>query len=107
MSLFSMLNPTKFASAERLSEKEVKQQSDNFKTDRKSYAVLDMMPDGVLILNSERQAIYANKALLTFLHCTTDECILGLRPGEIMSCTNAKNETGGCGTSEFLSLIHI
>ncbi|MFA7229871.1 MAG: PAS domain-containing sensor histidine kinase [Victivallaceae bacterium] len=101
MTLFSILKPTKFASAERLSAEDIKQQADVFKTDKKAYAVLDMMPDGVLILNSERQAIYANKALLSFLNCETDESILGLRPGEIVDCFNAKNETGGCGTTEF------
>ena len=35
------------------------------------------------------------------LHLDNDSSILGMRPGELLDCVHAKNDSGGCGTSEF------
>jgi signal transduction histidine kinase len=63
-----------------------------------------MVPDLIVILNAERQIIFANRALLKFLQLNDDTSILGLRPGEMLDCVNAENDSGGCGTTEFCSV---
>jgi signal transduction histidine kinase len=54
----------------------------------------------VLIINNERQIIYANQTLLDLL-CLNDSIdLLGVRYGEAINCINANLVTTGCGTSE-------
>jgi len=53
-----------------------------------------------MILNENRQIIFANKHLLSFLSIT-DENLLGKRPGEILYCKNATKLPTGCGTHEY------
>lgn len=60
--------------------------------------ILNGMPEGVLILNRDRQIISANKAFIEALDLKDEETLIGLRPGEAFNCVNAK-EHGNCGTS--------
>lgn len=53
-----------------------------------------------LILNKNRQIIYANQEFLTLLD-TNINVILGQRPGEILNCINATKLESGCGTYLF------
>lgn len=59
------------------------------------------IPSIMLILNRHRQAVYANQRLLELLGISTDESILGKRPGEILSCIHAYESAPGCGTTHF------
>jgi signal transduction histidine kinase len=54
----------------------------------------------VLVLNSNRQTVFANKTLKQVLNYKGIEYI-GRRPGELFNCKNADLTEGGCGTSEF------
>ncbi len=63
-------------------------------------AMLDNMPQIVLVLNSNRQIVFANRVLLAYLNCTVRD-VLGLRPGEALDCVHSADEEWGCGTSEF------
>lgn len=63
--------------------------------------LLDCVSDSILILNRERQAVFANKALLDLLGPDAPAEILGLRMGELVKCRNADATEGGCGTSPF------
>ncbi len=63
-------------------------------------AVLDALPDGVLLLNAQRQILFANEAARLLLGGGPGEALLGLRPGEALHCTHAEEGPGGCGTSE-------
>lgn len=63
-------------------------------------AMLDGMPQIVLVLNGNRQIVFANRALLAYLKCSPGD-VLGLRPGEALDCVHANMEEWGCGTSEF------
>ncbi len=63
-------------------------------------AVCDTLPHIVLILNSNRQIVFANKKLIEFADLKMTEACLGLRPGELFHCINAEAGSGGCGTSE-------
>lgn len=53
-----------------------------------------------MILNENRQVVFANKDLLALFQ-TEEPAILGMRPGEILQCINAKNAPSGCGTHTF------
>jgi nitrogen-specific signal transduction histidine kinase len=92
--------PTKFAPAERVSAKHLEQQITYLVTNVLMCESLNAVPDLVMILNHERQLVYANKALLNFLGISEPEPIYGLRPGEILGCIHSTQELGGCGTSE-------
>ncbi len=61
--------------------------------------IVSSIPDLLLVLNENRQIVYANRPALDFLGITGLEKLLGLRPGEAVSCVNA-GCPGGCGTSE-------
>jgi nitrogen-specific signal transduction histidine kinase len=61
---------------------------------------IDGLSDIVIIINKERQILYANKVLLDLL-CINDSIdLLGIRYGEALNCVNAKIECTGCGTSK-------
>jgi hypothetical protein len=59
--------------------------------------LIEAIPDMVLVLNSERQAIAANRQALTTLG-KTESLLIGLRPGEILGCVGVAEAPGGCGT---------
>jgi signal transduction histidine kinase len=95
--------PTQFAPAERAIEKTIRDQSRYFLSVPLMRQLFDVVPDIVLILNSQRQIVFANTPLLNTLGLTDDKAILGLRPGEALGCIRAFETAGGCGTSEFCS----
>lgn len=51
------------------------------------------------IINRNRQIVYVNDDFLKILGLDSIESVLGKRPGEIVSCIHAANNTGGCGTA--------
>ena len=62
--------------------------------------VMDAMPCLSVILDKNRQIIYANKALISLLGVDEMNKILGFRPGELVSCIHSCTMPGGCGTAE-------
>ena len=91
---------TKFASSERADDATIQIERsiiDNLHTIK---PFLDNIPVFILILNKQRQIVFANKVFLEFIG--TDS-IYGMRPGECVNCIHAWEEKGGCGTSEFCS----
>ena len=91
---------TKFASPERSSELEIKEQSDSISRIDILCELLNAIPDFVMILNSNRQIVFGNKAVADFALSQGCKCSFGLRPGELISCQNALNAESGCGTGE-------
>lgn len=63
--------------------------------------IMDGIPDGVMVLDSHRQMVLANLALLERLGLSDEEAVLGKRPGEAFGCAHYKTRPGGCGTTEF------
>lgn len=63
--------------------------------------LLDGIPDGVMILESHRQMVLANLALLERLGLSDEGEVLGRRPGEAFGCIHFKTSPDGCGTTEF------
>jgi signal transduction histidine kinase len=65
--------------------------------DRFVSELLEAIPDMVLVLNSERQAIAANRQAMTTLG-KSERLLIGLRPGEILGCVGVLEAPAGCGT---------
>jgi signal transduction histidine kinase len=63
--------------------------------------LFNAVPDIVLVVNQQRQIIFANHNLLKITGLNDDAAIIGLRPGEALGCVHAFEAPGGCGTSEF------
>ena len=51
------------------------------------------------IINKNRQIVFVNEDFMKVLKIDDIVSILGKRPGEVISCIHADNNTGGCGTS--------
>jgi signal transduction histidine kinase len=92
-------NSTCFAPAARAPKEQVDRQAEAMRAIALLSEVLSTVPDLVLVLNPERQVVFANRALAELVHRTQDD-IVGHRHGEIIGCVNSCNDTGGCGTSE-------
>lgn len=92
---------TQFAPAERADRKQLDGQSRHFLQFNLLRQVLDAMPNGVVILNQQRQIVYVNQPFLNFVGLADREEALGLRPGEAVGCQYASQTDGGCGTTEF------
>jgi hypothetical protein len=90
---------TEFAPAERLCQEAVLEQYQKILSDDNLKLLYDYSSDFILVINEYRQTIFANKTLLNFLGKDDLTTIVGLRPGEILNCCGAHNESGGCGTS--------
>lgn len=58
------------------------------------------MPDVALILNKQRQLVYANDELLQMFELNENQQAIGMRPGQLFDCIHSKETIYGCGTSE-------
>jgi signal transduction histidine kinase len=65
--------------------------------------LLDQYPVFTLVLNRNRQIVYANSAAKTLIGQGMKE-ELGKRIGEAIGCVHAADAQGGCGTSSFCRL---
>ena len=91
--------PTRFAPAERASAQDLERQVEAMKEQVLLREVLAGVPDLVLVLNPEREVVFANHALSDFTGLSPEEAY-GLRPGELIGCVESENDSGGCGTGE-------
>jgi len=92
---------TYFAPAERIHGSQLQAQVDYFAHNVILVRILNFMPYHVVILNSHRQAVFVNDAMLNALGLSKPDEVLGLRPGEIFHCEHSQETPGGCGTSRF------
>jgi signal transduction histidine kinase len=61
-------------------------------------AALDAIPGMVMILNTHRQIVAANRAMTRVLQLADDD-LLQKRPGEVVGCIRPAEGPDGCGTS--------
>lgn len=93
--------PTDYAPAE-LTEREILLRPHTaWMSEEQTRLIGDAVPNIVLVLNNTRQVIYANDRVRLFGNYTTPDSYLGLRVGELVSCSRAFNTPGGCGTTSF------
>jgi PAS domain-containing protein len=91
---------TKFANAKIASRTTVKNQVNLLKNTPLLSQLFNSINEVVIILNKERQVVYANNNLLSMLKLKSPDPIFGKRPGELLNCIHA-TEGLGCGTTEF------
>src|SRR5512140_2645425 len=91
---------TCFAPAERAPAPEVERVGHRFADGGFFGSLMDKLPEMVLLLNPQRQIVYANRAALEAGGLKNRTEALGLRPGELLHCRNFGSAPGGCGTSE-------
>ena len=94
---------TRFAAPERDTHEQVRKTFATLKAHVAYDVILDLIPDISLIVNSQRQVLFANAFALSSLGLETSD-IIGSRPGEIIGCIHAGEMPGGCGTSEACSV---
>ena len=100
MMMISRKLKTFHAPAERLDSEGIKNQIKNFNVTESYIKALDSMNIFVIILNSYRQIVYANKAYLRIMKIGNLAEVLGKRLGESINCINAFKNEGGCGTAK-------
>ena len=91
---------TQFAPAERAAEAEIRRQSRLLEGTAHLPMLFDAVSAIVLIVNRERQIVFANEACTQLLGYEKPESLYGLRPGEALECRHADEMAAGCGTAE-------
>lgn len=94
------MRKTYFAPAERIGPDYLTKQIGFFVQNSDDLSIGDALPLIFLILNEQRQVVYANQRVLDCLNLDGLTCVYGKRPGELFNCVHAKGSPGGCGTSE-------
>jgi len=92
---------TRFAPAERSATEKIAKDAAQFEKEEFFSRLMDFLPLVVLILDKNRQLVFANKPLLEMLGLENLTCVLGQRPGEVLQCIHAIEFEAGCGTTEF------
>ena len=91
---------THFASAERLDIDDIYLQTIKVLGLRKVLPVLNVLPNMIVIINQQRQVVFANYAFTKMIGKERFEDGLGERPGELINCIHAHDHISGCGTAE-------
>lgn len=97
------VQPTAFAPAERADQESLRQEAGELLKISLLHKLYEALEIIILILNQQRQIVFANRRLLEFLGIDSLETVIGQRPGEVFDCVHAFEEKGGCGTTEFCS----
>ena len=86
---------------EKLPENQIKKQSEVFAENKTLISLIDSISQMLVILNKERQIIYANKPYYDFCGYSNLDSILGMRSGDALNCVHATETLDGCNTTEF------
>lgn len=97
----STMPETAFASSEREHFHTINAELDLLKRSGPLLRILERVPVPVAVMNSCRQMVFVNNALLTLLSQEEHDSIIGLRIGEAFGCPNSTHDLGGCGTTEW------
>ncbi len=92
--------PSKFLSSERSDKVEIQNSFKIFQKLPFLQVVIDAISSIAMIIDKNRQIIFVNKKLIDVIGVSNLDEILGLRPGELLSCKHSINKFGGCGTAE-------
>ncbi len=95
-----MEEKTFFASAERSTTKDIQREFEAIKSQTFFNEIFGSLTGIAAVIDDNRQIVFANNDFLSMLNIDSLESILGKRPGEVVTCLHASNETGGCGTSK-------
>jgi hypothetical protein len=92
---------TFFAAPWRSGPDELRHQIGLVTSDPVVNGLLGVVSGLVAVLNKNRQIVAVNDALPAYLGLRGGVEVLGLRPGEAISCVHARDMPAGCGTSLF------
>ena len=92
---------TQFAPAERANPETVDDDAFFLQNNELLNKIADAVSTMLVVLNPQRQIVFANKLFVEFLNQTDSSGLIGKRPGEAVSCIHAFETEGGCGTTEF------
>jgi signal transduction histidine kinase len=88
-----------YAPAERATSEALEKQRRYFSDAWFFGELLHFVPDMVMILNAQRQVVYANRAVLEAVGAQDAAPLVGMRPGEVLKCRHSDETDGGCGTT--------
>ncbi|MFZ5759160.1 MAG: ATP-binding protein [Thermodesulfobacteriota bacterium] len=94
---------TYFASAERSSEDELREEIAIVNDNPVLSGLLHSVSGLLAVLDENRQIVAVNDSFLKMLGIEDGAAALGLRPGEALQCVHADEEPGGCGTGRYCS----
>jgi len=94
-----MEEKTHFAPAVRSTTEQILKEYDLVGSQKFFTEVFGAMTGIGAVIDKNRQIVYANDDFLSLLGINSLDPILGKRPGEVISCIHAADETSGCGTS--------
>ncbi|MGE4298149.1 MAG: PAS domain-containing sensor histidine kinase [Desulfovibrionaceae bacterium] len=63
--------------------------------------LIDAVPMPIMLLDANRQVVYANTRLLETVNETDLDAVLGRRPGDLLSCVHALSCEEGCGHTAY------
>lgn len=88
-----------FLEEKRLSKVEFEKQIQSFQQFELLKKAFDCTNILVIIINQQRQIVFANKAFLNLVSKTDLDSVLGKRLGEVIYCVHAEEGLYGCGSS--------
>lgn len=91
---------TYHASPQRSSQRVIMREHKLIRNSRQARQIVKMMPNLGVILDKNRQIVYANETISSLLGLSNKNKTLGLRPGELVSCIYSDVTKAGCGTSK-------
>ncbi len=91
---------THFASPDRSVRSKILEDHAGLKSAAYIGELIDALPYIAVILNSHREIVFSNHALLQLMGIEDIEELLGQRPGEALNCLHSATMDAGCGTSE-------
>ncbi len=92
-------NETYFASAKKSEPAEIESTYHKLKGEPLLQMFQEAMPDLAMIINSNRQLVYANSNLIKFLDIEDFNLPLGSRLGNLLNCIHSNEQPHGCGTT--------
>ncbi|MEW5799505.1 MAG: HAMP domain-containing sensor histidine kinase [Bacteroidota bacterium] len=98
------MNTIDTALRQRSSIEDLYKQSLYFTTQWPLQHFSDSVSEIVTVLNKNRQIVFCNQSLISFLDVHNANDIIGKRPGEAFRCEHAAESNDGCGTTEFCKM---
>lgn len=97
---------TDFAPSERATAEQLARDNTAVLKETSAMAWADQIPQMLVLLNAQRQIVYANRWFLEVIAEDVENSApvpdyVGKRPGEAIGCIHAAEGPGGCGTTRF------
>ncbi len=94
---------TDFAPPMRASQADLERQQRELLETQYLPMLFDAVDEMILVLNRERQIVFANNAFRRVVDARDLRTVCGLRVGEALDCIHSAERESGCGTTKFCS----